>query len=58
MKLEKCPFCGEAEDLLEYDVDDWMADKSVRCEYCGALGPPCSTWEQAQLAWNKRVTNA
>jgi len=53
-KLKSCPFCGEAEELSEYLEEDWMSDKNVRCDNCGALGPPCSDWEKAQLAWNER----
>ena len=50
-----CPFCGEKKELKEYTQDDCMSDKNVRCENCGALGPPCSTWKQAKEAWQHRV---
>ena len=54
-ELKPCPFCGETKDLSEYDAEDWMADKSIRCDTCGALGPPASTLIQTQKAWNYRV---
>lgn len=53
-ELKPCPFCGEKRYLWENTDQDWMANKEVRCGHCAALGPPCSTWEQAKIAWNKR----
>ena len=52
-KLPPCPHCGEDE------FEDYLwpppGDYSVRCKYCGALGPPCSTWKQAREAYNERA---
>jgi len=47
-----CPYCAENE-IEDYE---WPppGDYSVRCKFCGSLGPPCSTWNQAREAWCKR----
>ena len=48
-----CPFCGEKEDE-EYEWEMCMDDISIRCLNCGALGPPCSTLNEARKSWNER----
>lgn len=58
-----CPFCGASE---EDDFEEFIfppigieelsnRDSAVRCKNCGALGPPCGIWAQAQIAWNQRA---
>lgn len=54
MELKECPFCGETKSLSEAKMNEWLNDSVVRCDNCGALGPPCSTWPKAQEAWNRR----
>ena len=57
MELEPCPFCGEKEEhenVAADSFDEW-SDFVVRCSNCGAKGPPCSMWPEAEKSWNKRV---
>ena len=54
MELAPCPFCGETKSLSEVSVDGWLDAVAVRCENCGAQGPPCSTPIKAVDEWNKR----
>jgi Lar family restriction alleviation protein len=57
MEIEKpCPFCGEAEFL---EVVANPTEVFVRCENCGADGPPIyepaqDSENQAKSAWNER----
>jgi len=56
IKLKPCPFCGENEQRiieLESEVVEWAI--YIRCEYCGALGPPADSSQGAKEAWNERV---
>ena len=64
--MKSCPFCGvedKKDDLLieslcelyEMDIDRGdSSDLVVRCQCCGACGPPCSTTEKAVKSWDKR----
>ncbi len=68
MDLKKCPHCGSGE-LEKHELGtpwvltlrsipgeyDLISNICVRCTNCGDLGPPCSTWEQAQIEWNNRT---
>jgi Lar family restriction alleviation protein len=48
--LKPCPFCGEDEQQ-ENDNEEGM---SVRCGFCGALGPWADTRTNAEKEWNWR----
>lgn len=51
-----CPFCGASEeDDFEQEYTYPQRTYSVHCKNCGALGPPCNSWPQAQIAWNQRA---
>lgn len=54
-----CPFCGEITELSSVQFDDcmqptYLQDWVIRCDHCGAMGPPCSTITQAEKAWDER----
>jgi Lar family restriction alleviation protein len=52
MDLEKCPFCGTADQI---EVDDITTQASaVCCNNCGAIGPHALTKEDAARCWNSR----
>ncbi len=57
IKLKPCPFCGENEqEIIELGLggtEDWAI--YVRCEYCGAFGPPADSRQGAKETWNERV---
>jgi len=52
MKLKPCPFCGEKKELEGHLTgdDEW----TIRCRNCGAIGPPCGTWRDAEISWYER----
>jgi len=54
IKLLPCPFCGENEQEV---IDNWLGSHvtHIRCEYCGALGPPADTRLGAKKEWNRRA---
>lgn len=65
MKLpyrRECPFCGVPDPLIERES---VCVYRVRCDSCGAAGPPVEEWQfesgeqEAQAAaaarWNRRV---
>ena len=65
-KLKPCPYCGENElgikthshPIIEHSRDTYITDSFfIHCFSCGALGPPCSTWDEAEKAWNERANN-
>lgn len=58
--MKPCPFCAEdgqeygsleVEDLSTPERDEW----AVRCQFCGAFGPPADNPEDARQAWDKRA---
>lgn len=61
--IKPCPFCGDNEQTLfrwseEYpgidEVDNGLSDWHVRCEFCGAFGPPANNKDGAIEGWNER----
>ena len=50
MDEKSCPFCGKSEGQIIEDDGNVV----VRCEYCGAKGPPCSTVNHAKVEWDIR----
>ena len=62
-KLKPCPHCGEnklgvkTHSHLIIRIIGILAPNSfsIRCQNCGALGPPCSTWKEAQQSWDERA---
>ncbi|HBT97265.1 MAG TPA: hypothetical protein DEB25_06365 [Desulfobulbaceae bacterium] len=60
MKVQDCPFCGDASGLknrwaiLEAsDTSEGIAWQVV-CSFCGGRGPFGANEEAAILAWNRR----
>ena len=58
--LTVCPFCGSESLSLYEDMDapqdtaPWW-ELSIRCDNCGAQGPPTQvSKERAQVLWNAR----
>ena len=46
----KCPFCGSYE--IEENSDDEFG--LLMCSNCGAVGPQCSSIDEARKLWNER----
>lgn len=55
-KLKPCPFCGR-NDLLGFEPHPESGFISVRCRYCGCIGPAklSETENESAANWNKRI---
>jgi Lar family restriction alleviation protein len=57
--VQPCPFCAEPENLLlrldeEFVGVSFITPCFVRCENCGAEGPPDNDKSKAIDNWNRR----
>jgi Lar family restriction alleviation protein len=60
IKLEDllpCPFCDYKSGLEDSELGDHDGYRlfAIRCQNCGAYGPPADTIAGAREEWNKRV---
>jgi len=57
--MKPCPFCGENEQkVIHRSLNDWASpDYYIRCEYCGAYGPPANSERKAKESWEDRYEN-
>lgn len=53
-ELKACPFCGGVAKRME-DPFVLPTNKIIYCENCKIRTSPCTTWEKAEGAWNRRA---
>jgi len=51
-EIKRCPFCGSDDTEVR-----GLRAMYIRCNFCGAEGPPEDTDREAIEAWNMRVEN-
>ncbi len=53
-EIKPCPFCGSEKNRIDMDMDFRL---QIKCENCGAMGPPAENLHDAAWAWNRRQGN-